>query len=129
MDQNGEQIPPPIPGDVSVILLQNWASMIDGLIERSNHAAEQARIAQHQVHVLSRELTNLRGQIILLGAENARDRQHLQHIAEFTQNALFWVPNMSNEHCLVKEFNALINAYNREHEIDLTADTESDEDQ
>jgi len=126
MDPSRAPVQPSKEGEVSVVLLQHWATMIAGLEERVAHAAEQARIAQHQVHVLSRELTNMRGQIILSNADLERTRFHLANIARFTSNALFWVPNMSNEHFLVKEFNSLINDYNEENEIDLTAETESD---
>jgi len=123
-----EDIPdPPESGDVSVVLLQHWANMITDLRNRADHASEAARIAQHQVHVLSRELTRVRGDLILRQGENDNIRQHVRTITNFTTSAIMWVPNVSQNHFLVKEYNQIINDYNRDHEVlDLTTETESD---
>jgi len=117
---------PPTAGDVAVVLIQHWATMITDLEERAARAAEQARIAQHQVHVLQRERTRLRGEILSMQTIDAANRQHLENLSRFTVNALFWLPDIDNDHFLVREYNSIISDYNRDNYVDLTAETESD---
>jgi len=126
MQPSDTPVTPPDAGEVTVVLLQHWATMITALQENHARAAEQARIAQHQVHVLSREVTNLNGQVILQSAEYERVTTAYQHLARFAGSAIMWIPNVTQEHFLVREYNSIINEYNRQNVIDLT-ETDSDE--
>jgi len=126
MDQTNQSATP--NGEVSVVLIQHWASMITGLRERADHASEQARIAQHQVHVLSRNNDQLDIALRLEQARSQRLERNLQDLARFTINALMWFPDITNEHFLVREYNRVIGEFNQDQIIDL-ADTESESDE
>lgn len=116
-------------GDVSVVLLQHWATMIDGLREASARSANAAAIAQHQVHVLQRERLNLEGQLFELRMRSDQQERHLHALATFTTHSLMWHQDMDENHFLAREYNRLINEINAEYPIDLTAsDTETEED-
>lgn len=126
MSPSDTPVSKPEAGEVTVVLLQHWGTMIATLTESHRLAAEQARIGQHQVHVLSREITNLNGQLLLQNAEHIRLQAAYQHLAQFASSALMWIPNITQEHFLVKEYNDIIDNYNRENVIDLT-ETDSDD--
>jgi len=115
-------------GDVSVVLLQHWASMIDGLREASAKASRAAEIAQHQVHVLHRHNYTLEGELYLHRQRAEIYERQLRQLVDFTHHAVMWIPDINEEHFVTQSLNRLINEFNEEHTIDLTAsDTESDE--
>jgi len=115
-------------GDVSVVLIQHWASMITSLQERADHASEQARIGQHQVHVLSQNNDQLDIALALEQARSLRLERNLRDLAQFTINALMWLPDIDQNHFLVREYNRVIGEFNEEQVIDL-AETESSSDE
>jgi len=114
-------------GDVSVVLIQHWAEMITGLQEREAAAREQARICQHQVHVLHRNNNDLD---LALGREMARAQaleEQLQAMCRFTVNALMWNPDMSENHFLAREYNRLVGEFNGTEMVLETDEELSDE--
>lgn len=116
----------PAAGDVSVVLLQHWATMITNLQERQQHAAEAARVAQHQVQVLSREVQNITVVLDLEMRRSARLENQIRDMANFTMNAIMWLPDVNENHFLVRNWNELINAWNQENPIDLLSDSEEE---
>lgn len=117
-------------GDISIVLIQHWASMITSLQDRAEHASNNASVAEHQVDILSRELHNTTTLLELEQRRAARMEEHIQILARFTRNAIMWIPDIGADHFIVTEYNSIINEWNGDNPIDLTeteSETESDE--
>lgn len=127
MDRQNQPVDKPDAGRVSVVLLQHWAQMISGLQERHQRASEAARVAQHQVEVLSREVQNLNIVLDLEMRRSARLENQIRDMANFTMNAIMWLPDVNEEHFLVRNWNDLINAWNEDNPIDLLEDSEEED--
>jgi len=115
-------------GDVSVVLIQHLASMVGEYHPRAIRAEEIAGRAQHQVHVLMREVDRLESELDHSRAVIRHMDMSLIQIIALAQHIIAGIPDIDNEDTRVVGFNHLINEYNRNHPIDLTADSDIDED-
>jgi len=109
---------------IDFVLVQHFAQMVDEYYPRALAAENAAGIAQHQVHVLSREVDALTHLLEIATARLAHMDRFIIQSTTFTQNVIAAIPDIDNEDVRVTEFNRLINEYNRDHPIDLTTDEE-----
>lgn len=98
--------------------------MIDGLKEATARASEAARVAQHQVHILSRSNDDLDYSIRVVERDFVEQNRALVGMMSIIQRAFGEIPGMSDDHPLYIEYIRVLNAYNESQVIDLTADDE-----
>lgn len=112
-------------GDVSVVLIQHWASMVDDLRTDRNRAADAAEEAQHRLHQARGHINSLHMQLTAASRDFTVQNNLCVDLITYVQNLLEYIPGMHPGHILHEEYLRIINEYNMQNQIDLTETDES----